>query len=174
MLRALQTINRPRSLLQVEASSELYFGQLLRDEAEKSVGLLGIEQSQHFSMELYEGRVASMQRFVSMCVMFHELGKRVENFFSKLTFGILGYRYDRTHSIMRIATTASPVSGADVRERIHLLRLSTKVKRALEVVSFAWQKYRQRKQDEALHRVGLATTNRQSKFRSSMRQQSKE
>ena len=75
---------------------------------------------------------------------------------------------------MRIATTASPVSGADVRERIHLLRLSTKVKRALEVVSFAWQKYRQRKQDEALHRVGLATTNRQSKFRSSMRQQSKE
>lgn len=106
--------------------------------------------------------------------MFHELGKRVENFFSKLTFGILGYRYDRTHSIMRIATTASPVSGADVRERIHLLRVSTKVKRALEVVSFAWQKYRQRKQDEALHRVGLATTNRQSKFRSSMRQQSKE
>ena len=50
MLRALQTINRPRSLLQVEASSELYFGQLLRDEAEKSVGLLGIEQSRKFPM----------------------------------------------------------------------------------------------------------------------------
>ena len=94
--------------------------------------------------------------------MFHELGKRVENFFSKLTFGILGYRYDRTHSIMRIATTASPVSGADVRERIHLLRLTTKVKRALEVVAFTYKRYRQRKQEEALVRAGLATKNRQS------------
>ena len=28
---------------------------------------------------------------------------------------------DRTHSIMRIATTASPVSGADVRERMEEL-----------------------------------------------------
>ena len=85
MLRALQTINRPRSLLQVEASSELYFGERLRGEAERSVGLLSIEQSQHFSMELYEGRIASMQRFVAMCVIFHEMGKRVENFFSRFT-----------------------------------------------------------------------------------------
>ena len=54
MLRALQTINRPRSLLQVEASGENYFGEQLRSEAEQSVGLLGIEQSQHFSMELCE------------------------------------------------------------------------------------------------------------------------
>ena len=68
-LRALQSINRPRSLLQVEASSELYFGEQLRSEAERSVGLLNIEQSQHFSMELYEGRIASMQRFVAMTVM---------------------------------------------------------------------------------------------------------
>ena len=47
-LRALQTINRPRSLLQVEASDELYFGEALRDEAEQSVGLLSIEQSREF------------------------------------------------------------------------------------------------------------------------------
>lgn len=153
MLRTLQTINRPRSLLQVEASSELYFGEQLRGEAERSVGLLSIEQSQHFSMELYEGRIASMQRFVAMTVMFHEMGKKVENFFSKYTFGLLGYRYDRTHSIMRIATTASPVSGADVRERTHLLKLTTKVKRSLEVVTFAWQRYRQKQQEEAVRRV---------------------
>lgn len=178
MLRTLQTINRPRSLLQVEASSELYFGEQLRGEAERSVGLLSIEQSQHFSMELYEGRIASLQRFVAMTVFvrkegcfqliycpckvphlslnassllsqFHEMGKRVENFFSKYTLGLLGYRYDRTHSIMRIATTASPVSGADVRERTHLLRLSTKVKRSLEIMSFAWVRYKKRKQEEA-------------------------
>jgi len=153
MLRALQTINRPRSLLQVEASSELYFGERLRGEAERSVGLLSIEQSQHFSMELYEGRIASMQRFVAMCVIFHEMGKRVENFFSHFTFGLLGYRYDRTHSIMRIATTASPVSGADVRERTHLLKLSTRVKRSLEIVSFAWHRFKQRKTDEVIRQV---------------------
>ena len=29
----------------------------------------------------------------------------------------LGYETSRTHSIMRIATTASPVSGAEVRDR---------------------------------------------------------
>mmetsp|Transcript_11734 Transcript_11734/g.25753 ORF Transcript_11734/g.25753 Transcript_11734/m.25753 type:complete len:726 (+) Transcript_11734:2053-4230(+) len=155
MLRALQTINRPRSLLQVEPSSELYFGEQLRGEAEQSVGLLSIEQSQHFSMELYEGRIASMQRFVAMTVMFHEMGKKVENFFSRYTLGLLGYRYDRTHSIMRIATTASPISGADVRERTHLLMLSMKIKRSLEVVSFAWHRYRQKQQEEAIRRVGF-------------------
>lgn len=109
-------------------------------------------------MELYEGRIASLQRFVAMTVMFHEMGKRVENFFSKYTFGRLGYRYDRTHSIMRIATTASPVSGADVRERTHLLRLSTKIKRSLEVVSFAWHRYRLKKQEESLRRAGFPTS----------------
>ncbi|KAL7540267.1 hypothetical protein ACHAXR_010000, partial [Thalassiosira sp. AJA248-18] len=163
-LTALQAINRPRMLLQVEASRELYFGEHLRHEAEQSVGILNIERSQHFSMELYEGRIASLQRFVAMTVMFHEMGKKVENFFSKYTFGIPGYRYDRTHSIMRIANTASPVSGADVRERIHLLKLSTKVKRSLEVVTFAWRRYRQNQQDEAMARAGFTSTIKRSTF----------
>ena len=47
-LRALQATDRPRSLLQVEASSELYFGEELRNEAEQSVGLLNIERSREF------------------------------------------------------------------------------------------------------------------------------
>ena len=59
----------------------------------------------------------------------------------------------RTHSIMRIATTASPVSGADVRERTHLLKLSTRVKRSLEIVSFAWHRFKQRKTDEVIRQV---------------------
>ena len=155
MLRILQTINRPRSLLQVEASREIYFGENLRHEAPDSVGVLSLERSQHFSMELYESRIASMQRFVSMCVMFHEMGRMVENFFSKLTFGLLGYRYDRTHSILRVASTASPISGADVRERVHLLRLSTKVKRSIEAISFAWNNYKQKKHAEAISNLKI-------------------
>lgn len=53
MLRALQTINRPRSLLQVEASNELYFGEQLRGEAERSVGILSIEQSRKFLLRSF-------------------------------------------------------------------------------------------------------------------------
>lgn len=144
-LRVIQAINRPRSLLQVEPSKETYFGEALRNDAPGSVGVFSLENSQRFSMELYESRVASMQRFVAMTVMFHQMGSRVEGFFHKLSLGLLGYRFDRTHSIMRIATTASPVSGADVRERIRLLELTTKVRRSIEVISFSWQRYKRQK-----------------------------
>ena len=86
MLRALSANNQSSKItFASRGKSELYFGERLRGEAERSVGLLSIEQSQHFSMELYEGRIASMQRFVAMCVIFHEMGKRVENFFSGFT-----------------------------------------------------------------------------------------
>ena len=43
-------------------------------------------------------------------------------------------RMDRTHSIMRIATTASPVSGADVRDRMVELHLRFKVEKAVNLV----------------------------------------
>jgi len=86
-------------------------------------------------MELYEGRIASMQRFVAMTVMFHEMGMRVQNFFPRISFGYLGYRMDRTHSIMRIATTASPVSGSDVRESIESLRLKHIIQKAVNTIS---------------------------------------
>jgi hypothetical protein len=74
--------------------------------------------SQNISMHLYEARIASLQRFVSMSVMFHEMGKRVQDFWPAVSCGYLGYDMSRTHSIMRIATTASPVSGAEVRDRM--------------------------------------------------------
>lgn len=112
---------------------------------QEALAFFSLENSQRFSMELYESRVASMQRFVAMTVMFHQMGSRVEGFFHKLSLGLLGYRFDRTHSIMRIATTASPVSGADVRERIRLLELTTKVRRSIEVISFSWQRYKRQK-----------------------------
>ena len=41
---------------------------------------------------------------------------------------------DRTHSIMRIATTASPVSGADVRDRMVELHLRFKIQKAVNLV----------------------------------------
>ena len=101
-------------------------------------------ESQGFSMQLYETRIASLQRFVAMAVMFHELGKRVQDFWPSWTLGYLGYRIDRTHSIMRIATTASPVSGAEVRDRINYLSLRTELEKALALINVMAQNFKQK------------------------------
>ena len=62
-----------RGLVQVQASKERYFGEELRKHAQPGVDSMAMSQSQHFSMELYESRVASLQRFVAMTVMFHQV-----------------------------------------------------------------------------------------------------
>ena len=102
-----------RGLIQIEASKERYFGETLRkyNAGKNNVKDMDfvLAQSQHLVQELYETRIASMQRFVAMCVFFHHISKRVERFFANISFGWLAYRMDRTHSIVRIATTASPI-----------------------------------------------------------------
>jgi len=85
-------------------------------------------------MKLYEARIASLQRFVAMTVLFHQTGTRVQKFWRNVSFGYLGYRTDRTHSIMRIATTASPVSGAEVRDRRHFIALVTAFNYAVSTI----------------------------------------
>lgn len=116
LMNTLQKRDRNRAGLSViQPSEESYFGEDFRKNAPSSVKTFQLAKSQHYAMELYEARIASLQRYVAFCVLFHQLGKRVQDFFPKISFGLLGYRMDRTHSIMRIATTASPVSGADVR-----------------------------------------------------------
>lgn len=135
-----------RGIIQIEASKEKYFGETLRKyNAGKSknndVDFM-LARTQHFSQELYETRIASLQRFVAMTVMFHQMGTRVSDFFSNISFGFLGYRVDRTHSIMRIATTASPVSGADVKHRMRQLQLLKKVQHSVHVISLAYLQYK--------------------------------
>ena len=68
--------------------------------------------------ELYESRIASMQRLVGFFVLFHAMAKRVADFWPAVSFGFLGNDMTRTQSIMRIATTASPVSASDVRHKM--------------------------------------------------------
>ena len=139
-----------RGLVQIEPSRERYFGEALRklnsrkDKEESSVDFI-LARSQHLAQELYETRIASLQRFVSMSVMFHQMGVRVQNFFSRL---FLGYRMDRTHSIMRIATTASPVSGADVRDQMVRLRLLRRVQHSIHIISEAYLRYKEKKAKE--------------------------
>lgn len=114
-MRLLDTVNRSAREVDAKSSTESYFGERARILASKGTTLYALCEVQNFSIELYESRIVSMQRFVAMTVMFHEMGRRVQRFFHRLSFGYLGYRMDRTHSNIRIASTASPVSGSDVR-----------------------------------------------------------
>ena len=60
--------------------------------------------------------------------MFHAMAKSVQDFWPKVSFGLLGYDMSRSQSIMRIATTASPVSGSDVRHKMLELAEETAMK----------------------------------------------
>ena len=95
---------------------EAYYGEQMGDEM-KDTALARLCDEQVLAMRLYESRIASLQRCVSFFVLFHQMAKRVADFWPSVSFGYLNYETSRTHSIMRIATTASPVSGAEVRDR---------------------------------------------------------
>jgi hypothetical protein len=129
--------------MEVTPSDERYFGQDM-DASDVAMTDHELLTSQHFAMELYETRIASLQRFVAMCVMFHEMGKTVQDFFPRVSLGFIGYRMEQTHSIMRVATTASPVSGDAVREQMEILRARSEVLQAVRVISGAWHRYQKR------------------------------
>jgi hypothetical protein len=100
-------------LIQIKAIQDKYFGETLRkyNAGKNNVKDMDyvLAKCQHLVQELYETRIASMQRYVVLCVLFHHIAKRVETFFAKISLGYWSYRIDRTHSIVRIATTASPI-----------------------------------------------------------------
>ena len=110
-------------------SGELVFGERLLQNTSSVAESFELAQTQYISMQLYEGRIASLQRAVAFYVMFHEMASLICNFWSFASFGFLRYRIDRTQSIMRVATTASPVSGADVRHKLIQLRVQEKLTR---------------------------------------------
>lgn len=121
---------------------ERYYGELEYNSkkaelASKNESVDDYKQSegQVLAMRLYEGRIASLQRAVSMFVLFHQLGKNVQDFWPRWSLGYLGYDMSRTHSIMRIATTASPVNGAEVRSRSMELEKRIKVKEAVPIIA---------------------------------------
>ena len=82
----------------------------------------------------------------------------MQNFFARISFGLLGYRMDRSHSIMRIATTASPVSGAEIRDRAEILSYMRTVRHSLNVISCAWLDYKERNENTSMRKVGSAAS----------------
>ena len=100
-------------------SDEHFVGEwMASDDKFKGMNAAELMEKQGQLQELYEGRIASMQRLVGFLVLFHEMARRVQDFWPAVSFGIFGYDMSRSHSIMRIATTASPISGSDVRHKM--------------------------------------------------------
>eukprot|EP00931_Biecheleriopsis_adriatica_P026260 TRINITY_DN15999_c0_g2_i2.p1 TRINITY_DN15999_c0_g2~~TRINITY_DN15999_c0_g2_i2.p1 ORF type:complete len:1401 (-),score=231.76 TRINITY_DN15999_c0_g2_i2:11-4213(-) len=141
-------VTNRRGIPQVCPSDEAYFGQSLRTWAPPGSDMSELIPTQDLSMQLYECRIASLQRAVAFFVLFHEMGRRVANFWPSVSLGLLGYRMDRTHSIMRIATTASPVSGAEVRERMQALAVQKECKKLDNLLSRASSTWKLRKKLE--------------------------
>ena len=59
-------------------------------------------------------------------------------------------RMDRTHSIMRIATTASPVSGADVRDQMVELHLRFKIEKSVNLMIRGYNRWKAAKNKKEL------------------------
>jgi len=99
-------------------------------------------EKQTLPQRMYETRMASLQRCVAFMVLFHEMGRRVQRFWPAVSFGRLRYDMDRTQSIMRIATTASPVSGMDVHAKMLQMAVDKQKANLLSMVIRAVRKWK--------------------------------
>jgi hypothetical protein len=64
--------------------------------------------------DLCEGRFLSLERYISFLVMFHAMALRV----STSSWPLPPWDISRSQSILRVASTAAPVSGAEVAARL--------------------------------------------------------
>lgn len=108
--------------------------------AEKSASQL--MQQQEILQQLNEGRFDSMQRLVGFLVLFHKMATDVQGFWPTVSFGCLNYNTSRSQSILRVASTASPVSGTEVRDRMLQIGLETKALRAVTTIQKMWRSQR--------------------------------
>ena len=97
---------------------------------------------QQLVQQLHESRFDSLQRLVGFFVLFHAMGRAVQRFWPAASLGLLGYDMSRSQSIMRVATTASPVSGTEVRDRALDLLLETRRAAAAAALQRAWRSRR--------------------------------
>jgi len=112
---------------EIEPIDEPYIGAWMTRRA-KYVGLSTDElmRRQQLVQILSETRFDAMQRLCSFFVLFHAMGKSVADWWPRFSFGMLRYDMSRSQSIMRVATTASPVTGMEVRERMVEIQAMTR------------------------------------------------
>jgi len=147
------------SIATKRAQEQKYLGEWMASDATlKGESIQTWMEHQSTMQCLYEGRMASLERFVSFLVLFHSMGKRVQDWWPSVSCGLLGYDMSRSHSIMRIATTASPVSGADVRAKMIELADKTAGITAERIIGNQIRMHVKRKKEVAYkaYKAGLA------------------
>jgi hypothetical protein len=120
---------------------------MFTDEEYNDLSSAEIMERQGLVQSLYEGRCASLERFVGFLILFHHLSSRVASFWPRWSCGMLGYDMSRTQSIMRIATTASPVGGSEVRHKMLELAEETRRKWAVRTLQLFFRFFKQNKSE---------------------------
>lgn len=88
---------RPPEFKRIEPVAEPFLGAWMATVPEfRQQGTGEAFARQRLLQELYESRYASMQRLVSFFVLFHEMGKSVQDFWPRVSFGWLKYDMSRT------------------------------------------------------------------------------
>jgi len=122
----------------IEPLSEPFYGAwMLEEHSSNSVARL--MERQELLQQLNETRFDSMQRMVAFMVLFHKMAKDVQDFMSVASLGFLTYDMSKTQSMLRIATTASPVSGTEVRDKMIEIKHDTLQNRAAAVIQRKWR-----------------------------------
>ena len=105
--------------MKIDTLQEPYVGAWMQhSDTYRSLSTTQKSDRQRLLQQLYETRFASLERLVGFFVLFHAMAKRVQDFWPRVSFGVFGYDMSRSQSMLRVATTASPISGSEVRERI--------------------------------------------------------
>jgi hypothetical protein len=82
--------------------------------ASTDVGSRAVLDAEAPVKDLFEGRFASLERYVGFLVLFHAMALRV----SCSSWPLPPWDISRSQSILRVASTAAPVSGAEVAHQL--------------------------------------------------------
>ena len=80
----------------------------------KTEGSKAVLDAEAAMKDLFEGRFLSFERYISFLVLFHAMALRV----STSSWPLPPWDISRSQSILRVASTAAPVSGAEVAARL--------------------------------------------------------
>ena len=129
-----------RAAFEIEPLAQPFLGAWMTRRAKYSgLGTEGLLKRQALVQVLSETRFDALQRLCAFFVLFHAMGKDVADWWRAASCGLLGYDMSRTQSIMRVATTASPVSGMEVRERMLAIQAETRRAGAASSVQRIWR-----------------------------------
>jgi len=103
---------KKNSATNADGSPMTAFAALYRDFS--TAGSKAVLDAEAPMKDLFEGRFLSFERYISFLVLFHAMALKV----SSTSWPLPPWDISRSQSILRVASTAAPVSGAEVAARL--------------------------------------------------------